>query len=105
MPIIKIHREVGYADRLRAYRIDINSSKVATIKAGATTEHSVSEGKHVIQLKIDWACSNELEIDATSKQTIELVCGNSMKGWHLLLSLFYISIWREKYLWIKEAST
>ncbi len=103
MPIIKIHRKVEYADRLRSYHIYIDGNEVGTIKAGEATEYEVSEGKHIIQLKISWCYSNELEVDTTSKKVIGLTCGNSMVGVGLFLSILYLSIYRKKYLWIKES--
>jgi len=87
---------------MRAYSIEIDGDKIGTIKEGETKDIPIDEGAHIVKLKIDWACSNELQINVSSGEDINLECGNAMRGWKIILVIFYTTIWRKKYLWIEE---
>src|SRR5450759_3770666 len=64
----------GPRDLLRSYAVIIDGEQVAKIKRGQRLELSVSPGRHVIFLKIDWCRSPEVEIEATPGQKIQLTC-------------------------------
>lgn len=89
MAIIKIQREKSFADKVRDYKIFMNNIKVGTISEGQTKEFYVKEGKHIISTKIDWAGSQEIELDLKENETVNLVVNNySTKNW--LISVYYI---------------
>jgi hypothetical protein len=97
-----IERETGYADRLRSYRILIDGKQADTIRAKERKTLTLSPGRHSVQLGIDWATSNSLDIVAHPGDTFQVACGNNAKGWRLLLLLLYVTVWRHKYLWLRQ---
>ena len=104
MPEITLHRKVQFTDYIRSYSVEINGKKINKIKSGQKICFEVNEGCHVIQLKIDWASSNALEIEVGSKLPIHLECGSVSKGWRMFFTILYATIWRKNYLWIKECT-
>jgi hypothetical protein len=54
MTSLKIVRDSGYADRLRAYDVILDGKKVDNIKDGETRELTVSPGQHTLTLGLDW---------------------------------------------------
>lgn len=98
---IKIKRDSGYADRLRAYKVVLNGEVIGKITNGQTVEFDIPKGIHKLQLKIDWCRSNIVEFEMKNK-TIEFECGSNLRGAKIFLALFYILFLSNKYIWLKK---
>ena len=95
-----MNRGTGFADAKRAYKIELDGSVAGKISAGESVELNVEPGPHRIRLKVDWCSSNYLDFQAAPGETVVFDCGNdSPIG---LTTLLYITIYRDKYLWIKR---
>ena len=100
MTKIIIQRDKDWRDKLRAYNVYVDGKAVGNLRQDSKLEFDLTPGNHNIQLKIDWCKSNVLSITATDGQIAMLECGNNVKK--PLMALLYISIWRGKYLWLRE---
>lgn len=99
--MIRITRQSRYMDRLRDYEIFIDNMYYGTIRDGENKEIDIDNGQHLIYIKIDWCRSNEINFVESANNIIEFQCGNSMKGLKRLLVLLYISVFKNKYLFLK----
>jgi hypothetical protein len=54
LALLKIVRDSGYADRLRAYKVIVDGNISGEISNGETKEFPVSSGQHDLSLKIEW---------------------------------------------------
>jgi len=100
--MIKIKRDSGYADRLRAYKIVVDGNVVGEIKNHQEIELDISHGKHELFLKIDWCRSNVVEFEWDGNGDIKFECGSNLRGLKILLSILYITFLHSKYIWLKE---
>jgi len=98
--MIRLSRQSTYEDKFRNYEIIVDGIHYGDIGDGETKEIDIQHGKHSISLKIDWCRSNELIFVESENRLIEFQCGNSMQGLKKLLILMYISILKNKYLFI-----
>ena len=102
--MIRITRENSFADKLRAYKIFINDEYRGNINRNEIKEFPLYNGNHVVYAKIDWCRSNKLYVDVNDS-IVELEVGPSLKGrkfWIPFIEIFYITFWRNNYLWIRE---
>jgi len=100
--MIILNRKNDYRDFIRKYSVIVDGEEITKIKSGEIKELDIKPGKHKIQLEIDWCKSNALDIDYDQGEEIELKCGNSMKGLRVLLAIIYITLLKDKYLWIRK---
>jgi len=56
-------------------------------------------------LPIDWARGNPVELEALPGSHRCLEVGSNVAGWRLLLAIAYASLWRDRYLYLKEAGS
>jgi hypothetical protein len=62
--ILVVERDVkGARDKLRAYKIFVDGRRVGSVRRGGTRETTVEPGVHVVQLRIDWCSSREVEVE------------------------------------------
>jgi hypothetical protein len=99
--MIKIKRDSGYADRLRAYKVILDEKVIGYIKNGQDVFFEVSKGTHQLYLKVDWCRSNKINFESNDRD-IEFECGSSLRGLKMLLNIFYLTLLKNKYLWIKK---
>ena len=105
--MIRLTRGDAYTDKIRAYKIFIDDVHCGDINRNETKEFVVDDGIHVIYAKIDWCRSNKLCVNVDNS-TIELEIGPSLsvsdpKFWFFpFIEILYITIYRNKYLWIKK---
>lgn len=99
--MIRIKRDSGYADRIRAYKVVLDGDVIAEIRNGQQLELDVPPGRHRLHLKIDWCRSNYVDFEA-SENTIEFECGSNLRGFKILLALLYITFLRSQYIWLKK---
>jgi len=100
--MIIIKRDSGYADRLRAYEVVLDGNVVGKVRNGQQVEINVSQGKHVLFLKIDWCQSNAVEFESNGSSNVEFDCGSNLRGLKIFLSIVYATILRSKYIWLKK---
>ena len=101
--MIRIKRDSGYADRLRAYKVVLDSNIVGEIRNGQQIELKVTPGKHRLQLKIDWCCSNIVDFEM-SDCDMEFQCGSNLRGFKILLAIVYVAVLYDQYIWLREKS-
>ena len=99
--MIKIKRNSGYADKLRAYQIIVDGKVIGEIKDGQKIEIAVPKGYHKMYLKIDWCRSNFIDFEL-SEEVIEFECGSNLTGIKLLFSIVYATLFRNDYIWLKR---
>ncbi len=100
--MIKIKRDSGYADKIRAYMIVLDGNVVGEINDGQQVELDVSRGMHELFLKIDWCRSNIEQFENDGRTAIEFNCGSNLRGWRILLYIVYATFLRRKYIWLKR---
>ena len=101
MTRLVVRREKSaWQDRLRSYRIMVDGKEVGQVSNGAELTAQIEPGTHLLQLQIDFCCSNSLEINVSPGETKTLECGPNAKPWTALL---YITALRNKYLWLRSA--
>ena len=100
--MIKIKRDLGYADRLRAYKVVLDGNVVGEVKNGKKIEVNASEGRHELFLKMDWCRSNAVEFESNGSSDIEFECGSNLRGLKILLTIVYASFLRSKYIWLNK---
>lgn len=98
---INVKRESQYADYMRKYKIVIDGEEIDTISKGEEKELQIFPRNHKIQLKIDWCKSNEIEFEIKINESLNFLCGSSAKGWKFFSDFLYLTVWRNKYLYIE----
>lgn len=100
MTKIVVRREKSHLqDIIRDYTILLNGKEVARVSNGAEAEFDVEPGKHTVQMKIDWCRSLALDVNVDAEKTVTLLCGPNFS---LLLGFLYITVWRNKYIWLRR---
>ncbi|HKQ36770.1 MAG TPA: hypothetical protein VJ063_01760 [Verrucomicrobiae bacterium] len=100
---ITIQRDKRFVDSLRAFKIVVDQIVVAAVRVGQSVTVPIAAGQHTLQLRIDWCDSEELQIDAHAGEHLRFDCGNSLFGWRLIVSLFYVIFRSREYLWLRRA--
>jgi hypothetical protein len=101
--MITLTRSKAFADRLRAYRVEIDGAEVGRIRHGETLQFDLPKGTHRMQLFVDWCDSNPLMFEL-SEQALHFRCGCRYTGWQLFRGVAHISgLGGTHYLWL-EAS-
>ena len=100
--MIRLNRGSEYRDKTRNYKIVVDGKHIKDIKDGERLEFELSEGNHTIYLKIDWCRSNTIDFHLAANEVITFNCGNSMKGWKIFFSFLYVTIFKNRYLWLER---
>ena len=90
---IRIKRNSGYADRMRAYKLILDENAIGEIKNGQEITLEVPKGNHQLYLKVDWCRSNTVNFNANDN-IIKFDCGSNLRGFKILLAIFYIIFFR-----------
>jgi hypothetical protein len=98
---IVVRRDSGYADRLRDYRILIDGVEIGRVGNGATQDFQITSSPHQLMIKVDWGRSNIVDFDIGEGQTVRIVCGSNLRGWRIVLALYYATFGFRSYLWLK----
>ena len=93
--------KTAWQDIGRNYCVILDGQEAAQVANGEEIEIALSEGKHVVQMQIDWCQSQALEIDVAIGETQILECGPNAKPW---LALLYVTVLRNKYLWLRRVN-
>jgi hypothetical protein len=102
MPKIKVKRISQYGNRFSSFELFSNKVELGSIAHGETKEFIVPSGVNEICAKIDWCSSNILILTIGDNETKVLELGCQIKGWKMLLALFYVIFDAENYLYLKE---
>src|SRR5579871_3897995 len=102
MPTLKIFRDSGYADRLRAYKIVLDDTEVAEIRDGETKQIPVSEGEHSLRIRIDWCGSDTKQFTVVADEDPVFQVRSNLRGVRVLLMFWYLLFARDSYLVLRE---
>jgi hypothetical protein len=105
MALLKVVRECGYVDRLRAYQVVLDGQKIAGIRDGETKEIPVSAGEHLLSLKIDWCGSKTIKFLVADGDTATFYAKSNLGGAKVFLALWYVFFDRHSYLLIEPAAS
>lgn len=78
--MLVIRRKKNYKDSLRSFKIYLDGNLIGKIKNGSTLSFDISEGPHVLKLKIDWCSSNEIEFNYSYKDDVSFICAVSKES-------------------------
>lgn len=98
--MIRITRESGYADVLRAYQVVLDGKVVGKIKDGEQFEFDVAPGKHQLNLKVDWCRSNIVDFEV-GQGAVEFECGSNVGGCNGPMAIVYVLFLSHDYLWLR----
>jgi hypothetical protein len=99
---ISISRDRGYADRLRDYRVLLDGTEIGRLGNGAAKTFEIPAGQHQLMIKVDWGRSNIVAFDAGESQSARFLCGSNLRGWRIVLALYYATFGFRHYLWLRE---
>jgi len=89
MAILRISRDSGYADYVRSYCVLLDGKEIGRIANGETKNFRIAAGNHELRLKLDWAGSRTLKFAARDTDTMAFRVSSNLRGWRLLLALWY----------------
>ena len=99
---LTVSRDAGYADRLRAYSILVDDVKIGEIRNGETKDFPIAPGRHRISAKIDWCRTAALEFTVQEGEPLSFLVRSNLRGFRLLLAIWYVFVARSKYLRIER---
>ena len=99
---ISVSRDSGYADRLRDYRVLLDGAEIGRLGNGAAKNFEIPSGRHQLMIKVDWGRSNIVAFDAGESQSSRYLCGSNLRGWRVLLAIYYMSFGFRSYLWLRS---
>jgi len=99
---IVLARRSMLADKLQPYVVLVDGEEVAQIRDGEMRAVPVSPGSHVVQLKMDWCRSEPAEFSVSEGEGVRFECGSSLGGWRIILAPIYLTILRNRSLWIRS---
>lgn len=80
----------------------IDGDEMGNIKDGGRLRIELQPGEHVIQVKVDWCTSQTLRFTLAEGEVLKFRCGSPIRGWKLLLVLFFILGSPDNYLFIEQ---
>ncbi|WP_088044252.1 hypothetical protein [Bacillus sp. EAC] len=89
-PKIIISRTSQYVNKLRSYKVFIDSKVVGKIKDGERLTLEVAPGKHSIYLEIDWCKSNNIKFNSKQNEITQFNCGSNIKGVKILFTWCFL---------------
>ena len=105
MALLKIVRDSGYADRMRAYQVLLDGKNIGGIRNGETKDFPVSEGEHLLSLKIDWCGSKTIKFFVADGDTTTFYAKSNLRGAKVFSALWYVLFDRHSYLLIEPAAS
>ncbi len=87
-----------WRDRLRAYTILIDESKVGSVKNGETASVNVEAGHHRLRLKIDWTGSRTIAFDAGDGDVKEFECRPRYPAAMALIALIESAVRHDRWI-------
>jgi hypothetical protein len=102
LALLKIVRDSGYADRLRAYGVIVDGKTVGEIKDGETKEFPLSDGQHELSLKIDWCGSQTIHFTTAQGDALTFDAKSNLRGPKVMAALWYALFARSSYLYLEQ---
>lgn len=102
---MKIVRDSGYADRLRAYDVVLDGNKVGKIGNGETREFPVSNGQHDLSLKIDWCGSKVIRFTAAAGDVLTFDAKSNLRGPAVIGALWRAFFARKSWISLVQRGT
>jgi hypothetical protein len=90
-----------WMDRNRVYKVMIDGKVVGELWPSQIESFRVAEGAHRVRVKIDLMGSNELEVEATFENAVELACRGGGSVVAMLKTIFK----RNSYLNLRPITT
>jgi hypothetical protein len=104
MATLKVTRDSGYADRLRAYAIMLDGKKIGELKNGESKNFSISTGPHALTMKIDWCGSETIKFSAAEDESLLFSVSSNLRGVKVFLAIWYVLFDRSSYLQIEKTA-
>lgn len=97
MSKIVINRSSEFSNKFRKIKIYLEDQKIGEIKDGETKQFDIQPGQYTLTARIDWCKSNDLLVNLEKGETQTFY----LSGKSPLLSLYYITLGKDKYLELK----
>jgi len=102
--MIIIKREPAYGDKLRNYKVILDSAAIGEVADGQSEAFDVEPGEHTLYLKVDWATSNKVSFQSVADKDIHFHCGNRLKDGKAWFAIFYLLFMPHKYIELERSS-
>ena len=89
LALLRIVRDSGYADRLRAYKVVVDGDTTGEIRNGETKEFPISGGQHNLALKIDWCGSKTIQFAVVEGDVVTFEAKSNLRGPKLLAAMWH----------------
>ncbi len=99
--MIHIQRRANaYQDRARAYKVLLDGAEAGSVKRGETVSVDAAPGAHTLQMKIDWATSEPVQVNVVGGQDLHFECWPNAKP---LTAIYWTTLGRKKYIALAPA--
>lgn len=99
-----ITRDSGFADFARRYKVVLDGEEIGVVKNGGSFECPVSNGRHALQLKVDWCSSSVVEFEIAASEPIHFECGSNLRGWKLFKAGKVMRETPHEWIWLRQSS-
>jgi hypothetical protein len=90
VPSLRLIRDSGYADYLRAYAVILDDRKICELRNGETHKVVILAGSHWLSVRISWCGSKSVSFTATEGEDVTFLVKSNCRGWRLGLALWYV---------------
>lgn len=104
MARLKVTRDSGYADLVRAYAVIVDDKKIGELRNGESKEFLISAGDHSIAARIDWCGSKTHQFRVNDGDSLSFNISSNLRGIRILLATWYVLFDRDSYLQIEKTS-
>jgi hypothetical protein len=102
LALLRIVRDSGYADRLRAYKVIVDGKTAGEIRNGEAKEIPISGGQHDLSLKIDWCGSKTIQFTVADGDVLTFDAKSNLRGPKLLAAPWYALFAWSSYLQLEQ---
>lgn len=91
-----LSRKKEWQNKAKSFKVYIDGEKIGNISNGEIQEIEIEQGKHQLQLKVDWCSSPEIEVDISDDKAIMMkTSGYKFGSWvtaamSILFGAFFI---------------
>jgi hypothetical protein len=104
MPILEIRRDSGYADRLRAYEVLVDSAVVGELRDGEVKQFPIATGDHELRIKIDWCGSIPVKFNVGEGEVAAFEANSALRGGAIMGALWRALVARNTYVKLNRVS-